>query len=380
MLRERPFLINNQSKAMHFKHKIITLSVAFLMAGFALQSCHHADENQEKDAKFEVTDSLLNSLVIDTVKEASALTQLTLTGSIAPDETKMVKIYPLVSGVAEDVNVQLGDVVQKGQTLAILKSAEMAGYTKDYISSEADIKNTKRILESTQDMYKSGLASQKDLEQAESDYQKAVAEGKRANAVISINKSNENGYEVKSPLSGFVVEKNLTNNTQVRADNSQNLFTVADLSSVYVLVNDYESDISKIQTGDPVKIATLSYPDKVFDGKIARIDNMLDPDNKVMHARVTIKNPGNLLKPGMFANVLIKAKSGEDLPFITSNALVFDNDKNYVIVVDGKAKVHIQPVTIAKTVEDRAYIAKGLNPGDRVVTSRQVYLYESLKD
>jgi cobalt-zinc-cadmium efflux system membrane fusion protein len=320
-------------------------------------------------------------VLIDTVKEASALTQLTLTGSIAPDENKMVKVFPMVSGVAHDVYVQLGDVVQKGQTLAILRSAEMAGFTKDYISSEADVRNTRRILESTQDLYKSGLASQKDLEQAQSDYQKAVAEGKRAGAVVQINKSNGEGYEVKAPITGFVVEKNLTDNTHVRADNSQNLFTIADLSSVYVLVNVYESDIAKIQTGDPVKITALSYPDKVFDGKIDRIDNMLDPDNKVMHARIKINNPGNLLKPQMFANILIKAKSGENLPFVNSNALVFDNDKNYVIVADrSKAKVHIQPVEVAKTVEDRAYISKGLKPGDRVIGSRQVYLYESLKD
>jgi cobalt-zinc-cadmium efflux system membrane fusion protein len=365
---------------MHTKYKIL-IAACFFISGFLLQSCHNSDENQEKDPKFQVTDTLLRSLLIDTVKEASALSQLTLTGSIAPDENKMVKIFPLVSGVAQDVRVQLGDVVQKGQTLAIMRSAEMAGYTKDYISSEADIRNTRRILESTQDMYKSGLASQKDLEQAQSDYQKAVAEGKRAGAVISINKSNENGYEVKSPLTGFVVEKNLTNNTQVRADNSQNLFTIADLSTVYVLVNVYESDIEKIQTGDPVKITTLSYPDKVFSGRINRIDNMLDPDNKVMHARITINNPGNLLKPGMFANVLIRARSGENLPEINSNALVFDNDRNYAIVVDAsKSKVHIQPVEVAKTVEDRAYISKGLKPGDCVVASRQVYLYESLKD
>jgi cobalt-zinc-cadmium efflux system membrane fusion protein len=365
---------------MYSKYKISTAALALLIACLGFQSCHHADEIQEKDTRFQVTDSLLNSLLIDTVKEASAISQITLTGSIAPDENKMVKVFPMVSGVAEDVNVQLGDIVQKGQTLAIMKSAEMAGYTKDYISSEADIRNTKRIMESTQDLYKSGLASQKDLEQAQSDYQKAVAEGKRAGAVIAINKSNANGYEVRTPLSGFVVEKNLTSNTQVRADNSQSLFTIADLSTVYVLVNVYESDIANIQTGDPVKVTTLAYPDKVFQGKIDRIDNMLDPDNKVMHARVKITNPGNLLKPGMFANVLIKAKSGEDLPEVNSNSLVFDNDRNYVIVVDGKAKVHIQPVIIAKTVEDRAYISQGLKPGDRVVGSRQVYLYESLKE
>jgi len=365
---------------MYYKYKIPAIAIVFLLTGFALQSCHHADENQEKDTRFKVTDTLLNSLLIDTVKAADALSQLTLTGSIAPDENKMVKIFPLVSGVAQDIKVQLGDVVQKGQVLAVMRSAEMAGFTKDYISSEADIRNTKRIMESTQDLYKSGLASQKDFEQAQSDYQKAVAEGKRASAVISINKSNENGYEVRTPISGFVVEKNLNNSTQVRADNSQNLFTIADLSTVYVLVNVYESDISKIQTGDPVKVTTLSYPDKIFTGHIDKIDNMLDPDNKVMHARIKISNPGNALKPGMFANVLIKAKSGENLPEISSKALVFDNDKNYVIVVDGKAKVHIQPVQIAKTVEDRAYISSGLKPGDRVIASRQVYLYESLKD
>ncbi|MCR8559100.1 efflux RND transporter periplasmic adaptor subunit [Mucilaginibacter sp. BJC16-A38] len=365
---------------MYTKYKLLTFSITLAVAAIALQSCHHADESSEKDTRFQVTDSLLHSLLIDTVQEAGAVSQITLTGSIAPDENKMVKIFPFVSGVAQDVNVQLGDVVQKGQTLAILKSAEMAGFTRDYVSSEADIRNTKRILESTSDLYKSGLASQKDLEQAQSDYAKAVAEGKRAGAVISINKSNANGYEVKTPLSGYVVEKNLTSNTQVRADNSQNLFTIADLSTVYVLVNVYESDISKIQTGDPVSITTLSYPDKTFAGKIDKIDNMLDPDNRVMHARIKIQNPGNLLKPGMFANVLIKAKSGESLPEVSSKALVFDNDKNYVIVVDGKAKVHIQPVEIAKTVEDRAYISKGLKPGDKVIASRQVYLYESLKE
>jgi cobalt-zinc-cadmium efflux system membrane fusion protein len=365
---------------MYAKYKILLISSVFVVAGFAMQSCHYTEENMEKDTRFQVTDSLLKSVLMDTVKEASALSQLTLTGSIAPDENKMVKVFPLVSGVAQHVSVQLGDVVGKGQTLAVMKSAEMAGFTKDYIASEADVRNTRRIMESTEDLYKGGLASRKDLEQAKSDYQKAAAEGNRASAVISINKSNSNGYVLKAPIAGFVVEKNLNSNTQVRADNNQNLFTIADLSTVYVLVNVYESDISKIQTGDPVKVTTLSYPDRTFNGKIDKIDNMLDPDNKVMHARIKIDNPGNLLKPGMFANILIRAKSGENLPEVSARALVFDNDKNYVIVVDGPAKVHIQPVEVAKTVEDRAYIRKGLKPGDRVVASRQVYMYESLKD
>lgn len=364
----------------HHKYKLSAILLGFCVTALTFQGCHHAEDVQEKDTKFQVTDTLLKSLLIDTVKEAGAISEITLTGSIAPDENKMVKIFPMVSGVVQDVHVQLGDVVQKGQTLAILKSPEMATFNKDYVSSEADIKSTRRVYESTQDLYKSGLASQKDLEQAQADYQKAQAEGSRASAVMSINKGNNQGYQIKTPISGFVVDKNITNSMQVRADNSTNLFTVADLSTVYVLINIYESDISSVKTGDPVKITTLSYPDKIFTGTIDRIDNMLDPDNKVMHARVKINNPGNMLKPQMFANVIISAKSGDNLPMVNTRTLVFDNDKNYVVVVDGKVHVRIQPVQIAKTVENRAYISQGLKPGDKVVASRQVYLYESLKD
>jgi cobalt-zinc-cadmium efflux system membrane fusion protein len=366
---------------LHPTYKTTAFAITLLIAGATLQSCHHAENaDDQREKKFQVTDTLLNSLLIDTVKEASALSEINLTGSVAPDENKTVKIFPMVSGIAKDVNVQLGDVVSKGQTLAIMKSAEMAGFTKDYISAEADLRSAKRTLESTQDLYKSGLASQKDFEEAQSDYQKALAENKRAAEVVNINKSNADGYLVKSPISGFVIEKNLTDNTQVRADNSTNLFTIADLSDVYVLINIYESDISNIQTGDPVKITTLSYPDKVFDGKVDKIYDVLDPDDKVVKARVKIANPGYKLKPGMFASVMIKAKSGENLPVINTRALIFDNDKNYVVVVDGKAHARIQQVDIAKKVEDRAYIRAGLKPGDRIVASRQVYLFESLKD
>lgn len=362
------------------KYKILTVAAALTAAALTLQSCHRAEVAEQKDDKFQVTDTLLNSLLIDTVKEASALSEITLTGSVAPDENKMAKVFPLVSGIAGSVNVQLGDLVGKGQTLALLRSAEAASFTKDFTSAQADIRSSKRSLESTQDLFTSGLASQKDVELAKADYQKAVAEGTRAGTVSSINKSNGQGYELKSPISGFVVDKNLTSNMQVRTDNNEPLFTIADLSDVYVLVNIYESDISSVQVGDPVKITTLSYPDKIFVGKIDKLYDMLDPENKVMRARVKINNPGNLLKPEMFAEVKIRAKSGVNLPAINTRSIVFDNDKNYVVVVDGKAKVHIQLIDIAKKVEDVAYIRKGLKPGERVIASRQVYMYESLKD
>lgn len=364
---------------MYSKYQLST--IALCLFAISITSCtSHKAESENTAARFKVTDSLLNSLVTDTVGSGGAKSEITLTGVIAPDENKMSKIFPMVSGIIGDVNVLLGDQVKKGQRLAVMKSSEMAGYTKDYVSSAADVKSFKRELESTKELYKSGLASQKDLQHAQSDYDKAEAENKRAGSVMSINKSGNRGYEVISPISGYVVEKNLTNNMQVRTDNNQNLFTIADLSTVYVLINIYESDISSVQLGDNVKITTLSYPDKLFTGKVDKIYSMIDPDNKVMRARVKIDNPGNLLKPQMFARVMIQATSGESLPVINARSLIFDNDRYYVIVKDGSSKAHIQPIVIAKRIEDNVYVKEGLKAGDKIISSRQLFLYESLKN
>jgi cobalt-zinc-cadmium efflux system membrane fusion protein len=361
-------------------YKIFTLAAAFGTATLLFSSCtRHDAASKPEDNKFKVTDSLLGSLLVDTVHQASAISQITLTGTIEPDENKVAKIYPMVSGITENVNVLLGDVVSKGQTLASMHSVEVAGYSKDLISAEADLRDTKRTLEATKDLYQSGLASGKDLEQAKSDYQKASAENSRAHSVMSINKSDKRGYLIKAPISGYIVEKNITSNMQVRADNTENLFTIADLSSVYIIVNIYESDITSVQTGYPVQITTLAYPGKIFTGKIDKVYNMIDKDNKLMRARVKISNPGNLLKPQMFANVVVQAKSGENLPMINTRSIVLDNDRNYVVVKEGKSQVRIQPITVSKRVEDRAYISAGLKPGDQIIASRQLFLYESLK-
>lgn len=364
---------------MSSKYKFLVPVMALGIAVLSFFGCNRNDKEEAKDPEFQLNEKMLNELSVDTVKAGNSASRLSLTGVVAPDENKMVKIFPLVSGITQDVHVQMGDQVKKGQTLASMRSVEVEGFTKDLISSEADVRNTKRILKSTEELYKSGLASQKDLEQAQSDYDKAAAEGKRAGAVMSINKTNKHGYAIVSPIGGYVVEKNLTDNMQVRADNSQNLFTIADLSTVYVLINIYESDISKVHNGSEVKITTLSYPDQVFSGKIDKVYSLIDPDNKVMRARVKIENPGALLKPQMFAQVTVEDTSGDQMPSIPASALIFDTNGNYVVLKDSKSKVHVQKVNVAKRVEDLAYISDGLKSGDQVITSRQLFLYESLK-
>jgi len=357
------------------------LTIGVFTAFVLLQSCTEHVKEPPKDEQFVVTDSLISKLLIDTVRNPNSETDLSFSAKIAPNDETTARIFPMVSGNVRSVPVKLGDRVSKGQVLATMGSAEMAGFDKEAISSSAELRNAARSMKLAEDLYKSGLSSARDVEEAKNNYLVKQAEEKRSRAVLNLNGGSTNGtYTLKSPISGFVIEKNVNNNMQLRPDNSQSLFTVADLSTVWGMINIYESDIASVKQGDQVKISILSYPGKVFTGKIDKIYNILDADSKVMHARVSIHNPGYLLKPGMMATVQIASRSDINLPSINANNIIFDANKNYVLVLDKVKKVRIQEIEIGRKSGDKAYISKGLEPGDRIVASKQVFLFESLKD
>ncbi len=316
--------------------------------------------------RFEITDSLVNTLLVDTVEQASNTTLLNFSAKITADEERKAEIFPMVSGIVQNVLVRSGDRVSKGQVLAHVISPEMAVYDKEVISSAAELSNSERSLAQAKELYDSGLSSARELKEAQSDLLIKQAEHKRAKAMLQLNGGNNNGiYAIKSPLNGLVIEKKVTNSMQLRPDNDNSLFTIADLSNVWALINIYESDIAGIRAGDEVTLSVLAYPDKVFKGKIEKIYSQLNDDSKVMNARVNIANPGNLLKPGMLATAKVAARAGIDLPLVNSRAVIFDSNKNYTLVLDSVNKVSIRQIEMSRKIADKVYISKGLNAGDR---------------
>lgn len=351
-----------------------------LIVGGLSQCTTHTDTFKKEDTLV-LSDSLLRRLNIDTVRGSANANQIEVTGKITPDEDKMIRVFPMVSGIVSNIHVQVGDVVKAGQVLASMRSVEVAAIHRDVSSSGADVATAKRNMEAAEDMYKSGLMSERDLTLSRNEYKKALAENQRSKQVLQINgRGTQSNYTVSAPISGFVIEKKVTNNMQLRADNGDNMFAIADLSTVWVIINVYESDITKIKTGDKVEITTISYPDKIFEGIIDKVYNMLDPDNKVMRARIKVSNPGYMLKPEMFATVKVHVQADGSLPSISNNSLIFDNENYYVILLDAKNNPHIQQIRIAKKIENRVFIQDGLQAGDRVIASRQLYIYEALKN
>ncbi|RYG16666.1 MAG: efflux RND transporter periplasmic adaptor subunit, partial [Chitinophagaceae bacterium] len=251
---------------------------------------------------------------------------------------------------------------------------------KEVVSADAELRTAERLVKQAEELYKSGLSSAKDLEEAKNDLIIKKAELQRAKSTLKLNGGNTKGnYNISSPIAGFVIEKNVSSHMQLRPDNDNTAFKVADLSNVWAVINIYESEFAMLKEGDAVEVSVLSYPEKTYHGKIERIYNTIDSESKVINARVNIANKDLSLKPGMMATVKVMAKSDINLPSVSAKSVIFDENKNYVLVLDQKAKIRIQEIEIGRKTSDRAYISKGLKPHDKVVTSKQVFLFESLK-
>ena len=166
----------------------------------------------------------------------------------------------------------------------------------------------------------------------------------------------------------------------VRSDYTDNLFTVGDFDDVWVWANVYETDISKVKVGYNAKVTTLAYPDKVFLGKIDKISAILDPQAKVMKARISLPNPSLMLKPEMFTNVMIDNKEGIKAVSIPARALVSENGRTYVVADMGQCDMSIREVSILKMVGDKAYISSGLKAGEKVISQNQILLFRQLSE
>ena len=356
----------------------LVLSAAVLL----LAGCAKKEEPQEeKPQGFRLSDTMMQQIMLDTVRLRPVQDELVLTGQIATDGDKTVKVYPLVGGVVEQLHVELGDKVTKGQVLAVIKSSEIADLQNQTTTSGSDLDIARKNLAVAEDMNKAGLNSERDVVLARAEVTKArgtVGKNVKQLSVYGIGK--DGMYTLKAPISGFITEKNATQYEQFNNDNVQNLFTVSDLNDVWIMANVFESDISKVQLGYSADVTTLSYPDKHFRGKIDKVFNVLDPDSKVMKVRVRLENPGYLLKPEMYAQVRVENTEGAKMLAVAAKAVVFDKDRNFVMVYRDRTHVETRPVVISKTVGDYSYISSGLKSGDVVIAKDQLLVYDELND
>lgn len=350
-----------------------------------LFSCQSSEQPQTREEPVHeaycLPDKFKNNLEFVEPQRVPIKEFLPLTGIIEVNPDKQVHFGNLLQGVVKEVYFTVGDYVSKGQILAELLSPQYADLEAQLKTLEAQLKTAERQYQSVEALYRDGLASQKEWVESQSQLEVLRSELEKIQAIRRLyGASSEKGvFVIRAPISGYVTEKNIAPGTPLSGDGSP-LFTLADLSELWVMVNVYATHISKVAPGLEVQVRALPYPDRLFTGTISSVAQVLDPDSRVVKARVVLSNPQKLLKPGMLVDVWVTRVLGDSALSLPTEALIFDNDKNYVVVYKSDCDLEVRQIEIVNKYNNITYVSSGIRSGEKIVAKNQLLLYEQLKN
>jgi cobalt-zinc-cadmium efflux system membrane fusion protein len=360
------------------KMKIIYI----LFVSILLQGCTNSNSrNKTIEDKFTLTDSMLKTTETVSADIQNVRNELRFYGKITADNNKLVEVYPVVGGNVLKVYTELGDYVQKDQILATIRSTEVAGFEKELMDAKTDVLVCENNVKVAEEMYQGKLIAERDVLEAKSLLEKAKSQLLRTQETFKIyNLKTGSVYEVRSPISGFIIQKNINQDMQLRSDRSDNIFDIAQIDDVWAIANVNESDIGTIKLGMGADIKTLSYPDKDFKGKVDKIFNVIDPETKAMKVMIRLNNSDFLLKPEMIATIRISYEEPEKMIAIPAKSIIFDKSKNFVMVYKSKDDFETRNIEIYRQVGEIAFVKSGLSVGDKIITRNQLLIYDALND
>lgn len=303
---------------------------------------------------------------------------LTVTGVVSPDVSQTVPVVSLASGRVVDLRVQLGDHVSRGQLLLRVQSADVSGAMADYRKATADAALARAQLARAQDLYGHGGIAKKDLEVAQDAADKAgvdldtTAERLRLLGVEPSSASAAAGIvDVVAPVSGVITEQNVTTAAGVKTlDNSPNLFTISDLSRVWIVCDVNENDLSRVHLGDRAEVHVDAYPTRVLKGGVGNISPILDPTLRTAKVRIELPNPDGLLRIGMFVNATFESRASQIRTVVPAAAVLHLHDRDWVYVAGDDGLVRRCPVVVGAMLPGNSQeIVSGLEPHQRVVAN-----------
>ena len=301
--------------------------------------------------------------------------ELRMNGVVAPDVNRNVPILSLGAGRAVQVFVRLGDDVKKGQILLRISSPDLAQAFSDYQKFKADEVLSAKQLERSQALYSKGAISARDLESAQDAEDKAKVDLRTAADRVRILGGNLDNpspqLDLRAPISGTIIEQNVAAGTAVRStDSSPNLFTIADLSRVWVLCDVYEDVLTRVHTGDVAEVRLNALPERVFQGQVGNISRVLDANTRTAKVRVELVNSGGVFRYGMFATASIRSKKELEHPVLPASAIMRLHDKDWVFVPLGANKFRRAEVKLGQVLKDGTQqILVGLQAHDKVVAN-----------
>jgi cobalt-zinc-cadmium efflux system membrane fusion protein len=326
-------------------------------------------------------------IVVAPVASGTFAGGIRLPGVVEPNAYREVAVTPLVAGRVTRVSAELGASVRRGQTLAQIYSPELAEAQTKYVSAKAMLEAHDRELQRTQKLVEIGAASRQEMERIHAEHaaQTAAVESARsqlellgvsASAIDALGSGNKVNAttSVPAPIEGVITER--AANVGLNVDQASPLFTVVDLSTVWIVADVYEKDFAGVQVGNEATITTSAYPGRSLRGRISYIDPRVNPETRTAKVRVEVPNPRSELRLGMYADVVVTGAPGPSVPVVPRSAVQNVGDRTVVYLANPKepGKFTEREVRLGDASGEQVQITAGLHPGDLVVTEGSFFV------
>ena len=310
---------------------------------------------------------------IATATEYQAPSQMSVTGTVFPDISRTVPVISLASGRIVDIRVRLGDAVRKGQLMLRVRSDDISGGFDAYRKAISDELLAHKQLDRAKLLYEHGAIAQQDLEVAqdtEDDAKTTLDTATEHLHLLGSDPSDPKGLvDITAPVSGVITDQEVAIGAAVQAYSAPNPFTISDLSTVWIVCDVYENDMANVRMGEPAEIKLNAYPDKVLKGTISNVGSILDPNIRTAKVRIEVANPGEMMRPGMFATATLFGKQKQNYAAVPASAIVHLHDRDWVYIpVQDKFK-RVEVVSGGQLPNNMQQILSGLQPGQQVVTN-----------
>jgi cobalt-zinc-cadmium efflux system membrane fusion protein len=377
--------------------KILFLSFAALVAAFALTGCGSGPAESESKmtsysgteansaALFSVPQDQMSHLQVVAVEKTKFSRLLRLTGNVTYNAFKTTPVFSAIGGPVHEILVAPGQTVHAGQPLLTVNSPDYSAARSAYIKARQAYALADKIYTRSQDLFAHGAIAEADLQQAESSRTQAQADMQSSEDALRALGLNDPEAVVKNPpkmtsqipliapVRGEVVER-LVGPGQLLIAGATQIFTISDMSTVWVLVNVYQSDMAFVHAGEAVEITTDSYPE-VFHGTISYIAPALDPTTRTLQARIVTNNRGMKLKKDMYVTAAVQAGAIRDALTVPDAAVLRDTENQpFVYVQTGATQFARRLVKVADSQGGHTQVREGLKEGERVVGDGSLFL------
>jgi multidrug efflux pump subunit AcrA (membrane-fusion protein) len=287
--------------------------------------------------------------------------KLNIPGNVDIDEQSLSYVQTRFAGWIQDVYVNATyQYVKKGQRLFTIYSPDLVSTEQEYLLAR---QNQKSLAPNPH-----GMAAQEGGWLLDAAEERLRQFGVPAPEIATLEQSGKVQREiaVESPASGFIIERNALPNAYVQPDTK--LYTIVDLSTVWVYANVFQDAVGRLKPGDPAQVTVDAYPGRAFNGRIDQILPQVDMATRTVRVRLIFRNPGIVLKPGMYVNVAIDVPLGKQL-VIPASAVLQSGSRAIAFIDHGEGNLEPREIQTGPQIDGSIIVLKGLQPGDRIVSS-----------